>query len=781
MKAFITYPTYRIVKDNSGKETAQVWLFGRLENGQSFLAKNSFRPYFWIRKADKKHALKINKAYAFDMEEPGFKDFKGDEMVKVLLDTPKQVPELRRVFESNRIVCSEADIRFSYRFMMDNDILGSCDIRGKHEKGEFVDRIYDEPAFKKAYWYPRLRILSFDIETTPDAKELLSISMHGMDYSEVFVLSDMKLKRAVSFASEKELLLAFRDKVQELDPDILLGWNVVGFDLNVLHGLFSKHGIPFVLGRTGDECKLRIFQDFFRDSTADVPGRQVLDGIVLLKTSFVALDDYKLSTAAKAFVGDDKLIGDENKWEQIQSAYENDPQLFVDYNLKDSVLALAVAESSGTLALTIQRSLLTGMPLERVKASVASLDSLYLRELRKIRVVAPSSSFAEKDKPTKGGFVMTSKPGIYDNILVHDFKSLYPSIIRTFNIDPYSFLGVGVEGSKQQVVRLVNGACFRNQEGILPMLIQRLWWQRDKAKKEKNMLASKAIKILMNSFYGVLANNNCRFFSPDMANAITHTGQHLIKLSAEQVKAKGYEVIYGDTDSVFTNSGTSDYNKAERIGIEIQSLINNFYEDHITEEYARKNFMELEFEKVFKKFLMPTVRGSTTGAKKRYAGIVVEDGKEKLVFTGLEFVRSDWTGLAKKFQMGLLDRIFKGEEVTLFVRDFVKDLKDGKYDGLLVYRKSIRKDLASYTKTTPPHVKAARKLEDAGIKLESSIIRYVMTENGPEPINFRKGRIDYDHYIEKQVRPLADSILGFYGVGFDDLLKGNSQKTLAGF
>ena len=171
---------------------------------------------------------------------------------------------------------------------------------------------------------------------------------------------------------------------------------------------------------------------------------------------------------------------------------------------------------------------------------------------------------------------------------------------------------------------------------------------------------------------------------------------------------------------------------------------------------------------------MPKLRHSEEGAKKRYAGLLMKDGKEKLEFVGLEFVRGDWTTAAKKFQEELLDRVFHKKEVTTFVKKFVEDLTAGKYDNNLIYRKSIRKDLEEYTKINPPHVVAARKLK----KLETDFVEYYITTAGPEPIQLLKHKIDYDHYINKQIKPIADSILLFFDTNFDDLMKGSKQTTL---
>ena len=217
--------------------------------------------------------------------------------------------------------------------------------------------------------------------------------------------------------------------------------------------------------------------------------------------------------------------------------------------------------------------------------------------------------------------------------------------------------------------------------------------------------------------------------------------------------------------------------KTEEISKEIQVYINEYWDKTVKKDYGTENFLELQFEKTYIRFMMPRIRGTEKGAKKRYAGLLIKDGKKEIDFTGLEFVRRDWTELSKKFQLELLDRIFNKKEVVDYIKGFVENLKKGKYDNLLIYRKAIRKNLKDYVKTTPPHVKAARKLP----KLTSSIITYVMTTDGPEPVQAQKHKLDYDHYIEKQLKPIADSILVFYDKTFDDLLKNSKQTNLFGF
>ncbi len=172
---------------------------------------------------------------------------------------------------------------------------------------------------------------------------------------------------------------------------------------------------------------------------------------------------------------------------------------------------------------------------------------------------------------------------------------------------------------------------------------------------------------------------------------------------------------------------------------------------------------------------MPKIRGGEKGAKKRYAGLRKIDGKEKIDVVGLESVRSDWTEAAQIFQREILDRIFHKQEITDFVKKFIKDIRDGKYDDKLIYRKQIRKELEKYIRITPQHVFAARLLGD---KFEGKIVEYCITTAGPEPKQKLKHKLDYDHYVNKQIKPIAEMILSFFNLDFDDLIEGSKQTKL---
>ena len=366
---------------------------------------------------------------------------------------------------------------------------------------------------------------------------------------------------------------------------------------------------------------------------------------------------------------------------------------------------------------------------------------------------------------------MDSKPGLQDSVLVLDYKSLYPSIIRTFRVDPYA--RVAAKGAQEEdVIPGYDGASFHKHEHILPQIIESLWAARDQAKRDGNAALSQAIKIIMNSFYGVLGTAGCRVHDSRLTSSITKRGHDIIIQTVRLIEEQGQEVIYGDTDSVFVSLNAScDNTAAAKIGNQLVSRINRYWREQLRQEYGIESCLEMEFETHFKQFFMPTTRGSEQGSKKRYAGLIDdEQGERKIVYKGLETVRTDWTELARQFQQTLYRLIFDGEEYTDYIRETIADLYDGKFDRQLVYRKRLHKKLSEYQKNIPPHAQAAIKAE-AEFKLNQqpsryrnrSWIDYVITVAGAQTLECQNAKLDYDHIVDRQLTPIADTILNAIG------------------
>ena len=176
-------------------------------------------------------------------------------------------------------------------------------------------------------------------------------------------------------------------------------------------------------------------------------------------------------------------------------------------------------------------------------------------------------------------------------------------------------------------------------------------------------------------------------------------------------------MIYGDTDSLFVDAGGSGRRARAGAAPSICAARSaRRSAASVRERFGCESLLELEFEKLYRRFFMPEVRGGKVGSKKRYAGLLVEaDGREHIEFVGLESVRRDWTrGRASASSAGCSSGSSTTEPVEAFVRDFVADAARRALDDDLAYRKAVRKDLDAYTKTTPPHVQAARKQAPRG-------------------------------------------------------------------
>jgi DNA polymerase-2 len=766
-----------------------VQLFGRLENGQSFVVLNEFSPYFFVKEADRNAVKKLLRA--FKVEETSFKNIAGEPVFKISHTCQEDLNKLLKEIHVEKVATYESDLRPHNRFMIDNNLKAGIEIDGDYETSDRVDRVYRNVSLSHVIFTPKLKVLSIDIETSGDKKELFCIGMYSENYKKSFLVSKKQIEGVISCKDEEECLTKFKEELKKFDPDIITGWNVIDFDLEFLQSRFKKRKIPFDISRTNDNLRLKIESNFMKSSSATVVGRQVLDGLDFIQDPFIQeapsiksakFESYTLENVSQQLLGKGKTIKGNNRHIEIESWFHSDNlanlKKLTEYNLIDCELVYEILEKTKMIELSIERSQLTGMTIDRLTASIAAFDSVYIRELRKKGIVSPSVQFGQKEEKLKGGYVASTASGIFHNVLILDFKSLYPSIIKTFNVDPASYLGHNLDNEKN-VVEAPNKVYFRNSEGILPQVITELHAAREKAKKEKRELSSYAIKIIMNSFWGVLASPNCRYFDFNMASAITAFARQIIQLTAKKIEEKGYKVIYSDTDSVFVESGVSDYEKADKLALVLQKYINDFYKDYVTENYGRDSYLELEFKKQYISMMFPALRkeGDEDGkkaAKKRYAGLVLDNGKEILEITGLEAIRGDWTEAAQEFQKELLTKVFKKKEIDGFIREYVRDILAGKMDKKLVYRKSIRKNLEEYTKTTPPHVKAARKLDF----VESNIIEYFITVDGPEPIQKLKHKLDYEHYIDKQIKPIANQILGLFKKDFDDVLKGTKQKTL---
>jgi DNA polymerase-2 len=724
--------------------------------------KISNQPVFFV----KREQTVVNLNQPFKRKEVDLKDFAGNPVDALYFNTQRDLKILAEDLHQNNINSYESDIDPARRYLMEKFINAQVTVSGKSTSTRNLTTFIN-PKLEPCETSPEFVVVSLDIETGKNNTKLYSIAANVTGrkggLKKVFMV-DEEQKKYPEFIEtakdEKTLLENFISWFKELDPDIIIGWHVIGFDLMHLESKCQEYFIPFDIARGNGRVSLRARKP--RGYFASISGRVVIDGPPALRSSFFTFEDFRLETVAQELLQEGKTItSDQNKVEEIERFFEKDKEKLAEYNLQDAMLVTEIFRKSGLIELSVRRAQLSGMLMNELGMMTAAFDHFYLPRLHRAGYVASNVKDIQATEHSAGGYVMDPKPGIYDDVVVLDFKSLYPTIIQTFKIDPLARLL-----SDENTIETLNGYKFSGNRNILPEFIDHLMEQRNLAKKKNDKQLSQAIKILMNSFYGVMGSYGCRFYHPHLPTAITGTGHRLLLGSKDYLEQFGYEVVYGDTDSLFVKLREGEGESAEKSGRLIADDLNNFWSQKISSEYGLKSHLEIEFEKYYRKFILTPARGSEAGAKKRYAGLIVKDGEENLEFVGMEFVRSDWTKLAKEFQVELYQRVFNNDEVSEWIRSIVSRLKKGDFDDKLVYRKRLRKEVEEYTKNIPQHVKAARMLSDS-----SGTIYYVITKRGPIPIELKHNDIDYQHYIDKQLKPIADSVLTLLDESFDTIIE----------
>ncbi|NDL61313.1 DNA polymerase II [Acerihabitans arboris] len=695
----------------------------------------------------------------------------------------RELGRLEKLFKESGIPLYEADIRPPERYLMERFITAPVWFEGQRQENGVITAARLKPA---PDYRPTLRLVSLDIETNR-AGELYCIGLEGCGRRQVYMLGDPPsadvgwADGSLEYVPTRALLIQRLNQwFATHDPDAIIGWNLVQFDLHILQKQAERYHQPLLLGRGGETLEWREHGVKAGHYFASAAGRLIIDGIEALKSAFWQFSSFSLENVAQTLLGEGKDISTPYaRMDEIDRLYREDKPALARYNLKDCELVTRIFGHTRLLAFLLERATVTGLAADRSGGSVAAFNWLYLPRMHRAGYVAPNLGDIPM-QASPGGYVMESRPGLYDSVLVLDYKSLYPSIIRTFLIDPVGLIEGLAEDDPARTVDGFIDARFSRTHHCLPEIVRELWQGRERAKRDQNQPLSLALKIIMNAFYGVLGAPGCRFFDARLASSITLRGHAIMHQTRELIEARGYPVIYGDTDSTFVwLKPARDADAANAIGQDLVKDINQWWRTHLRETMGLDSELELEFETHFSRFLMPTIRGAELGSKKRYAGLVQDDRGGHMVFKGLETVRSDWTPLAQQFQQQLYELVFRRRPYQDFVRDYVRRTLDGELDSLLVYRKRLRRKLSEYQKNVPPQARAARIADEYNARngrqqqyQNGGWISYIMTAHGPEPLEITQSAPDYDHYLTKQLQPVADAILPFLQDDFATLISG---------
>ncbi len=776
-------------------------LFVRTSEGTVLARERNFRPYLYITPVEGKEEELEDRLLDLKFEEKGDKiqvihtELKNkkalwddSKVLKTFLEHPRHVPKLKdKVIEWEEVKSlNEFSIPFYKRYLIDKGLRPPSKVLIEGEKISESDGHMEIELEKIEQKDDRdildPEILAFDLEVVDD--KVVMCSFYGEDFQKVIVANDQDFEKdyVETVGEEKELLSKVQKIMRERENTVITGYNTDQYDFKVLRDRFEEHGMDLVLGETEEEVK---FLRRGRNYAAKLGGTIHIDLYPFVSTVISRTLDSEtldLDSVAEEVLGKKK---EDMEFSDIKESWRNNFELdkLAKYALKDSQLAYELAENTVPQIFTLS-SLIGITPFDTCRTSYGQLvENFLIREASKKNMLVPNrpKQYQIRDRRTSGrftgAFVYEPEKGIHEKIALFDFKSLYPTIIVSHNISPDTLDREDCEENLEVDMEEEKYVFCQDEKGFFPDILENLVTERYEIKKEMKQIdggtqryrnidnRQNALKILSNAFYGYMGYSSARWYSKECAEATTKLGRDYIQHTIQIAEKMGMEVVYGDTDSVFL--------KAD----DIESKIEDFG-DRINDELP--GLMELELEGMFKRgFFTYTDKGR--GAKKKYA-LMRPDGSLKI--TGFEYVRRDWSPIAKETQKKVLEKVLEKdvEEAYQIVKDTIDKLKKGEIpiEKLKIYT-TLTKKPENYD-TKAPHVEAAKKAikrgEDIG---PGDTIDYVITKSGKsisEKAEITKYANNYDpsYYIEKQIIPVAERVLKVFGYT-ESQLKGEGKQS----
>ncbi|MFC6836205.1 DNA-directed DNA polymerase [Halomarina ordinaria] len=853
VELFVTQVDYTV--EGSGRdEYPVVHVFGRTPDGEvEHVRVREFEPYFYVptdslEGRPEEQFDRLLDSRETDPEGNPFVSIRGERLTKITGQTPRDVGQLRDRFDHY-----EADILFPNRLLIDKDVTSGVRVPDRRNDDGAIDVPHQEVA--AADVDAELRVNTFDIEVDdrsgfPEEGEEPIICLTSHDsYRDEYVVwlyeapegasgpdalpgyevlregPDVDVRR---FEREEAMLASFVDYIDETDPDVLTGWNFADFDAPYLLDRLE------VLGGEGDldPNRLSRVDEVWRSDWQgpNVKGRVVFDLLYAYKRIKISeLDSYRLDAVGEAELG----VGKERYPGSIGDLWEEDPGRLLEYNLRDVELCVELDRKQNIVPFWKEVASFVGCKLEDATTPGDAVD-LYI--LHKVHgdFALPSKGSVDSEE-YEGGAVFDPITGVRENVSVLDLKSLYPMCMVTINasvetkVDPETYDG--------DTYVAPNGTHFRQEPaGIIREMVDELLEERERKKASRNEHApgsdayetfdrqQGAVKVIMNSLYGVLGWDRFRLYDKEMGAAVTATGRRVIEFTEQVANEMGQEVAYGDTDSVMLELGNVSKDEAIDESFTIEETINASYDEFARDELnAEEHRFQIEFEKLYRRFFQ-------AGKKKRYAGhIVWKEGQDvdDIDITGFEYKRSDIAPVTKEVQKRVIELIVTSEgegyreEVKEYVHDVIQDFKRGEEGNLSVedvgIPGGIGKRLDNYD-TDTAHVRGAkyanlllgtnfargskpkrlylesvhndfydRVERELGIDARSDalyrefrrkedVICVEYADQVPEEFE-----VDWDVMLEKTLRGPIERILDAIGVSWDEVESGQTQTGLGQF
>jgi DNA polymerase, archaea type len=508
------------------------------------------------------------------------------------------------------------------------------------------------------------RIMFYDIETTgfnADEDEIISIVAYD---SQNKVYYDFIWSPDHECNSERKMLLEFAKVVKNVDPDILSGWNSDRFDLPFVVERFNKHNVPTsLLSRMGQTVEPYHTNE---GEVYRIRGRVIIDYLKAFKKQhYGEMESYSLQAVAEAELGVGKIETGalpETLWKEGRYIE------LLDYNRRDVEIMVQLDEKLHIFEFLDRVADIASCDFHDTLYNSRIVDSYILRYTTKQGVILPSRRFNNKRHGYTGAKVLEPVKGIHTNVGIFDLASLYPSIIITWNLSPET---VNQDDS------------WNKPKGLVPTLLEDLFTLRQEYRDAGRDNDQRVVKEIMNSFYGVMALPTFRLYEQKVASETTRHGRDIIEYTKRCCNEANYEVIYGDTDSVFV-SGIPNIAAAS----DLESTINSAYNTFCSDSGLKNHRLRIEFEEFATRAIMVK--------KKRYA-MKLADGRYKIA--GFQLKRSDTQPLTKEVQETILHQILSGKNKDE-TRDYYYKIKDevltGKVNHLIGIPRKFTKRLDKY-------------------------------------------------------------------------------------
>ncbi|MBS7648573.1 DNA polymerase II [Candidatus Bathyarchaeota archaeon] len=769
----------------------EVWIWGISDYGKRILVIcRDFPTYFYVLPREGEDAKTIAERVLMRRAEmPLITDleivqrkFFGRTLnaVKVYCQDPDVMPEYSKMISKINGVenCLEDDIRYSMRYMIDNDITpcGWHEVEAEeipNDMGLQVDKVLlakSRPKYRADILeLPRLRVLGFSMicystkgSPKPEKNPIVIIStMTNTGIEKQFI--------AESSNDDGKILGDFIRYVKESDPDIIVGYGTNRNDMQYLAARAKKNGLTFNIDRANTEPHTSVYGHI------SVTGRIHID-LLDFADEFPEVKVKTLENMAD-YLGvlriEERTLIEDTDFAEHWDNPEKKP-LLLKFSMENAKCIMGIAET--LLDFAIQLSSLVGLPLDHVGTAAVGfrVEWFLMRHAYRMEELIPKR-IERPYIPYAGALVLEPKPGIHENIAVLDFKSMYPNIMIAYNVSPDTYVPPDEPDPPSGVYTApeVNYRFRREPPGFYREVLSRLIKARDEIRARLRKISpenpeyrvldarQKAIKVITNATYGYAGWIGARWYIKPVAEAVTAWGRYTIKNAIELAEKIGLGVIYGDTDSIFI--------KYEPEKVEDLSKI-------IGENLG----LEIKPDKIYTRIIF-------TEAKKRYCGLL-PDGRLDMV--GLEVVRGDWANVAKNIQERVLEIVLKersAKRAVEFVRSFIIDLRDRKapYRDLVIW-KTLTKPSEEY-EVKAPHVEAAKTLQKEGWLLTvGDKIGYVITagsgklhERAKPYVLASYNEIDIEYYVTNQVIPAALRILSIFNVKAEDLLPSQPKSAKA--